>query len=172
MTSINPAYHSAPPSEAEREQMEAAFRAALERLGSGNGFSHTVRELARPLFNVGWVAGVRTGHTGLALADVPLPPHVLGLALAGLADLVLTEPGPRMGQLVSYHGSQESFHGRYWVTRIDRELSAQGKETVLYRLSTYARGRFRHELHWVHPESLTALPQHFQGSTAGRAEER
>ncbi|MGW1193666.1 hypothetical protein [Streptomyces sp. NPDC002559] len=171
MTSINPAYNSAPPSEAEREQMEAAFRVALKRLGSGNVFSRTVRDLARPLFDVGWVAGVRTGHTGPALADVPLPPHVLGLALAGLADLVVKEPGPKMGQLVSYHGSQEDFHGRYWVTRIDRELSALGDEVVLYRLSTYARGRFRHALHWVHPESLTALPQHFQGPAAGRAED-
>ncbi|MFJ1839957.1 hypothetical protein ACIOJ9_39660 [Streptomyces sp. NPDC088175] len=157
--------HCAPASDAEREQMEAAFRSALEQLVPNAKFSRTVRELARPLFDVGWIAGVRTGHTGPALADVPYPPHKLGGALASLADSVTEEPGTRLGQLVSYHGSQESCHGRYWVTRIDRELNAQGRETALYRLSTYVRGRFRHKLHWVHATSITALPQQFH---AGR----
>ncbi|MFI9040944.1 hypothetical protein [Streptomyces sp. NPDC053726] len=160
MTRIEPS-RSAPASDAEREQMEAAFRSALDQLAPSVKFSRTVRELARPLFDVGWIAGVRTGHTGPALADVPFPPHKFGVALASLADSVTEEPSARLGQLVSYHGSQEGCHGRYWVTRIDRELNAQGKETVLYRLSTYARGRFRHELHWVHAESITALPQQF-----------
>ncbi|MEU4507352.1 hypothetical protein [Streptomyces sp. NPDC024089] len=159
-TRIEPS-RSAPASDAEREQMEAAFRSALKQLAPNAKFSRTVRELARPLFDVGWIAGVRTGHTGPALADVPFPPHKFGVALAGLADAVTEEPSARLGQLVSYHGSQEGCHGRYWVTRIDRELNGQGKETALYRLSTYARGRFRHELHWVRAESITALPQQF-----------
>ncbi|MGW1107937.1 hypothetical protein [Streptomyces sp. NPDC002540] len=162
MTRFEPARPAVPASEAEREQMEAAFQAAMDQLYPDAGVSHTVRDLARPLFEVGWIAGVRTGHTGPALADVPLPPHMFGVALASLSDSLAEEPGPRIGQLVSYHGSKEACHGRYWVTRIDRELNAQGRESVLYRLSTYTRGHLRDALHWVHARSITALPQHFQ----------
>lgn len=162
MPRIESARHSVPASDSEREQMEAAFQAALGQLNPSAQFSRTARELARPVFDVGWIAGVRTGHTGSALADVPLPPHMFGVALAGLESSLSEEDSPRIGQLVSYHGSPESYHGRYWVTRIDRELSSEGKESVLYRLSTYVRGRFRHELHWVHAKSITALAPQFQ----------
>ncbi|WP_189192649.1 hypothetical protein [Streptomyces albiflavescens] len=148
--------------------MAAAFRVALEGLYPGAGVSRVVRDLARPVFEVGWICGVRTGHTGPALADVPLPPYVLGTALSSLASAVGGEaPGPELLQLVSYHGSVEGAHGRYWVTRIHREADAHGQELVTYRLSTYTQGRLRDALHGVHAESVTALPQHFQDAADG-----
>ncbi|MFD7284020.1 hypothetical protein ACFV80_45360 [Streptomyces sp. NPDC059862] len=162
MTSIEPARHAVPASEGEREQVEAAFRAALKQLPENTGFPHSVRELARPLFEVGWISGVRTGHTGPALADVPLPPHTFGTALSNLSAAMDAETGPSIGQLVSYHGSQERAHGRYWVTRIDRQLDHRGREAVRYRLSDYRNGLLCTALTGVHTESVTALPQHFQ----------
>ncbi|MER8009748.1 hypothetical protein [Streptomyces sp. NPDC094149] len=162
MTSIEPARRAVPATEGEREQMEAAFRAALEQLPANTGFPHSVRELARPLFEVGWIAGVRTGHTGPALAEVPLPSHTFGTALSNLSAAMDAETGPGMGQLVSYHGSQERAHGRYWVTRIDRELDYRGRESVRYRLSEYRNGAFVTALTGVHGWSVTALPQHWQ----------
>ncbi|MGW3099837.1 hypothetical protein ACWDCC_41070 [Streptomyces sp. NPDC001102] len=162
MTSIEPARPAVPASEGEREQMEAAFRVALEQLPANTGFPHSVRELARPLFEVGWIAGVRTGYTGAALADVPLPPHTFGTALSNLSAAMDAETGPGMGQLVSYHGSQERAHGRYWVTRIDRQLDYQGRESVRYRLIEYRNGAFVTALSGVHAWSVTALPQHWQ----------
>lgn len=162
MTSIEPVRRAVPASEGEREQMEAAFRAALEQLPVNTGITYVVRQLARALFEVGWVWGVRTGHTGPALADVPLPPHVFGTALSNVAVALEDESGPCIGQLVSYHGSQDCCHGRYWVTEVDRQLDAQGRESVRFRLGDYTRGELRTALSGVHAESVTALPQHFQ----------
>ncbi|MEU4884536.1 hypothetical protein AB0G19_29355 [Streptomyces althioticus] len=162
MTSIEPVHRAVPATEAEREQMEAAFRAALEQLPENTGSPHDVRELARPLFEVGWISGVRTGHTGPALTDVPLPPHTFGTALANLSAALHADSGPSIGQLVSYHGSQECCHGRYWVTRIERELDRRGGESTLYRLSEYRNGAFVTALTRVHTWSVTALPQHWQ----------
>ncbi|MGY1583948.1 hypothetical protein [Streptomyces sp. MN13] len=161
MTNIEPAHRAAPPSESEREQMKAAFRAALEQLPPNTGLSYEVRERARALFEVGWICGVRAGHTGPALADVPLPPETFSAALGNLAT-ESEDSGPSIGQLVSYHGSQERAWGRYWVTRIDRELGRWGRETVLYRLSEYRGGAFVTALSGVHAWSITALPQHWQ----------
>lgn len=163
MTNIEPIHHAEPPSESEHEQMEAAFQAALEQLPPGFGLSHAVRERARALFEVGWISGVRTGHTGPALADVPLPPETFSAALASLAARS-EDSGPGVGQLVSYHGSQERAWGRYWVTGIERQLSRWGRECVLYRLSDYRGGVFVTALTGVHAESITALPQHWQRS--------
>ncbi|MET8453751.1 hypothetical protein [Streptomyces sp. NPDC005209] len=162
MTSIEPAHRAVPASEGERDQMEAAFRAALKQLPPNTGFRHDVRELARPLFEVGWISGVRTGHTGPALANVPLPPHTFGTALANLSTALHADSGPSIGQLVSYHGSQRCCHGRYWVTRIEREMDRRGEESVLYRLSEYRNGAFVTALTGVHTWSVTALPQHWQ----------
>ncbi|WP_406469804.1 hypothetical protein [Streptomyces sp. NBC_01615] len=164
MTRIEPAHRAVPATEGEREQMEAAFRAALEQLPENTGFPHDVREVARRLFEVGWISGVRTGHTGPALADVPLPPHTFGTALSNLSAAVGAGSGPSIGQLVSYHGSRRCCHGRYWVTRIERELDRRG-ESVLYRLSEYRHGAFVTALTGVHTWSVTALPQHWQGDT-------
>ncbi|MGW7610951.1 hypothetical protein ACWGKW_27495 [Streptomyces sp. NPDC054766] len=162
MTSIEPAHRAIPATEGEREQMEAAFRAALKQLPENTGFPHDVRELVRPLFEAGWISGVRTGHTGPALADVPLPPHIFGTALSNLSAALHTDSGPSIGQLVSYHGSQERYHGRCWVTRIERELDRRGRESVLYRLSEYRNGAFVTALTGVHTGSVTALSQHWQ----------
>ncbi|MGW2556415.1 hypothetical protein [Streptomyces sp. NPDC001635] len=133
MTSIETERRAVPASEGEREQMEAAFRAALEQLPANTGVTYVVRQLARALFEVGWVWGVRSGHTGPALADVPLPSHTFGTALSSLAVALDDEKGPCIGQ-----------------------------ESVRYRLSDYTRGKLRTALSGVHAESVTALPQHFQ----------
>ncbi|WP_145883723.1 hypothetical protein [Streptomyces sp. BK340] len=162
MTSIEPDRRAVPASEGEREQMEAAFRAALEQLPENTRFPHAVRELARPLFEAGWISGVRTGHTGPALADVPLPPHTFGTALSNLTTAMSAVSGPSIGQLVSYHGSQQVYHGRYWVTRIERELDRRGRESVTYRLSEYRDGAFVTVLTGVHTWSVAALPSHWQ----------
>lgn len=161
MTSLEPAHRAVPASASEREQMEAAFRAALEQLPANTGFPHAVRELARALFEVGWICGVRTGHTGQALADAPLPSYTVSTALCNLARAVDEGSGPSLGQLVSYHGSQERAHGRYWVTRIDHHLDGGGRESVLYRLSEYRNSAFVTALTGVHSWSVTALPQHW-----------
>ncbi|MFE2710271.1 hypothetical protein ACFXI6_18255 [Streptomyces mirabilis] len=97
MTSIESAHRAIPATEGEREQMEAAFRAALEQLPANTGFAHAVRELARPLFESGWISGVRTGHTGPALADVPLPPYTFGTALANLSAALQWTAAPASG---------------------------------------------------------------------------
>ncbi|MEV5850373.1 hypothetical protein AB0M32_51310 [Streptomyces sp. NPDC051985] len=162
MTNIEPAHRAVPATEGEREQMRAAFLAALEQLPANTGFPHDVREAARSLFDVGWISGVRTGHTGPALADVPLPPHTFATALAGLSAAMHTDSRPSIGQLVSYHGSQERHHGRYWVTRVERELDRRGRESTLYRLSEYTDGAFVTALSGVHEWSVTALSQHWQ----------
>jgi hypothetical protein len=162
MTSIEPAHRAVQATQDEREQMEAAFRAALGQLPANTGFPYSLREVAQPLFEVGWISGVRTGHTGPALADVPLPPHTFGTALSNLSAAMQAGSGPSVGQLVSYHGSQECRHGRYWVTRIERELDRRGRESVLYRLSEYRNGVFVTALTGVHTWSVTALPQHWQ----------
>ncbi|WP_369228753.1 hypothetical protein AB5J56_00010 [Streptomyces sp. R21] len=162
VTSIEPAHRAIPATEGEREQMEAAFQAALDLLPENAEFPYDVRELARPLFEAGWISGVRTGHTGPALTDVPLPPHTFGTALSNLSAAMHADSGASIGQLVSYHGSQERAHGRYWVTRIERELDLRGRESVLYRLSEYRNGAFITALTGVHTWSVTALPQHWQ----------
>ncbi|MFE0930651.1 hypothetical protein ACFW4O_36765 [Streptomyces mutabilis] len=165
MTNIEPTHRAEPPSESESEQMEAAFQAALEQLPPNTGLSHAVRERARALFEVGWISGVRTGHTGPALAGVPLPPEMFSAALASLAARS-QDSGPGIGQLVSYHGSQERAWGRYWVTGIDRQFSRWGREYVLYRLSDYRSGVFVTALSGVHAESITALPLYWQRRTS------
>jgi hypothetical protein len=167
ITNIEPTHRAEPPSESEREQMEAAFQAALEQLRPGTGLSHAVRERARALFEVGWISGVRTGHTGPALADVPLPPETFSAALGDLA-AGSKDSGPSIGQLVSYHGSQERAWGRYWVTGIDRKFSRLGREYVLYRLSEYRGDVFVTALSGVHFESITALPRYWYRSTPVR----
>ncbi|MEV7365430.1 hypothetical protein [Streptomyces sp. NPDC091299] len=48
------------------------------------------------------------------------------------------------------------------MTQVDRQLDAQGRESVRFRLGDYTRGELRTALSGVHAESVTALPQHFQ----------
>ncbi|WP_369153861.1 hypothetical protein [Streptomyces sp. R02] len=64
----------APFTVAEQEQAAYALR-ELARLASDPGAQRVPQEqleMVRPFFELGWVMGVRTGHTGPAMADVPV----------------------------------------------------------------------------------------------------
>ncbi|MGX1730880.1 hypothetical protein ACWIGE_30200 [Streptomyces diastaticus] len=98
------------PSDGEREQSEDAF----SRLLDGQQKAHHAALLA-PVFTLGYVAGVRFGHTGLALAEVPLPPEDVAMALAPLIRH-LEDIAP--GDVVLYHGSVTHLHGRSRVHRV------------------------------------------------------
>lgn len=93
---IEPKYPAASPSEGEEEQTEAAFESALAQLSPRFGFRlrPQVRDLAYALFQMGWISGVRTGHTWPSLANVPLPDEMLHEAVRGLVDAV--GEGPRV----------------------------------------------------------------------------
>ncbi|WP_369383307.1 hypothetical protein [Streptomyces sp. cg36] len=158
--SIEPNYPSAPPSEGEEEQSEAAFASALAQVSPRFGFPGTVRDLAYELFRVGWTSGVRTGHTWSAMLSVPLPDEMIHSAMQGVADAVGGQP-PRLGQKVQYEGSLVGRHGYYWITRVEAHLSLSGRPTVHYRLGEVRDGLLRTVLHNVHAESLTPLPEDF-----------
>lgn len=122
----------APPTAAEREQ--AAY--ALRELASSGPHSQRVPreqlEMVRPFFELGWAMGVRTGHTGPALADVPVDRVTVARAFVLLMAERMADPvliavarsldpqhaGPVLWQKVDYHGSLTSRHGSYFVRAI------------------------------------------------------
>ncbi|MGW1729013.1 hypothetical protein ACWCQK_39915 [Streptomyces sp. NPDC002306] len=81
-------------------------------------------EMVRPFFELGWVMGVRTGHTGPALVGVPVDPHTVARAFVLLPAERVADPmviavaqsldpqhaGPVLWQRVDYHGSVTGRH--------------------------------------------------------------
>ncbi|GHB77507.1 hypothetical protein GCM10010377_79700 [Streptomyces viridiviolaceus] len=124
----------APLTAAEREQAAYALR-ELARSESDPDAMRVPREqleTIRPFFELGWAMGVRTGHTGPALADVPVDRDTVARAFVLLmAERVADElviavarsldpqhAGPVLWEKVLYHGSLTGRHGTYWVSAI------------------------------------------------------
>ncbi|MGW7369844.1 hypothetical protein ACWGI8_42080 [Streptomyces sp. NPDC054841] len=167
----------APLSVAEREQAGYALRqlARSERDPEALRVPYEQLELVRPFFELGWAMGVRTGHTGPAMADVPVDRATVarafvvlmservadGLVIAVARSLDPQHAGPVLWQKVRYHGSVTRRHGTYWVNAIHAHADPFGEApTLRYDLC---------EMHGVAPvpivtnvrrESLTPLPDY------------
>ncbi|MFC8372751.1 hypothetical protein ACFUIT_33140 [Streptomyces sp. NPDC057239] len=131
------------------EQEQAAH--ALRELARGMGGPESQRvpqeqlEMVRPFFELGWAMGVRTGHTGPALADVPVDRTTVARAFVLLMAERMADPvviavarsldpqhaGPVLWQKVDYHGSLTSRHGSYWVSAIHAHADPFGETPEL-----------------------------------------
>ncbi|MFI6056322.1 hypothetical protein ACIBCO_40470 [Streptomyces violascens] len=154
-------------SEHEDEQSEAAFAAVLRDAVLPDGTPYYLPEelhsAARSLFRVGWVYGVRSGHTGPALANVRLP---VSAVRDRLGEVVAAALGTGLGrsrvlQKVSYHGSLREHHGRYWVTGIEERVTPFGCVVLKYELSTWTGAGFRCVVSNVNARSVSGLPEYF-----------
>ncbi|WP_237277399.1 hypothetical protein [Streptomyces caniscabiei] len=121
----------APLTEAEEEQAEYAWRelARSERDPEALRVPRELLERVRPFFELGWAMGVRTGHTGPAVADVPVDRATVAYAFVllmsehaadrqAIAVARMLDPhhaGPLLWQKVDYHGSLTQRHGTYWA---------------------------------------------------------
>ncbi|MFE4703040.1 hypothetical protein ACFRIC_38790 [Streptomyces sp. NPDC056738] len=97
-------------------------------------------ETVRPFFRLGWATGVRTGHTGPALAGVPVDSENIDAAFATLmAEAVANRLAldtarrlpydiPALWQKVTYHGSLPRMHGDYWVVGMHVDSRELGYE--------------------------------------------
>ncbi|MGW0094896.1 hypothetical protein ACWDWS_38845 [Streptomyces sp. NPDC003328] len=159
----------APITDAEREQ--AAY--ALAELARGEGdpnalrVSHEQLALVRPFFELGWALGVRNGHTGPAMAGVPVAPRTVAAAFVLLGTQRLTgapafdphDDGPVLWQKVDYHGSLTQRHGTYWVTAIHAHADTFGEvPEVRYDISEMTGWRPVVMARNVRRRSLTPLP--------------
>ncbi|WP_435220573.1 hypothetical protein [Streptomyces sp. Tue6028] len=137
----------APLTDAEREQ--AAY--ALGELARSESDPHALRvpreqlEMIRPFFELGWAMGVRTGHTGPAMTDVPVDHDTVArafvllmservadqLVIAVARSLDPQHAGPVLWQRVQYHGSLTQRHGAYWVGAIHAHADPFGEAPEL-----------------------------------------
>ncbi|MFD7444089.1 hypothetical protein [Streptomyces sp. NPDC059909] len=167
----------APLTDAEREQAGYALR-ELARSEGDTGALRVPREqleMVRPFFELGWAMGVRTGHTGPAMAEVPVDRMTVARAFVLLMSERVADPlviavarsldpqhaGPVLWQKVDYHGSLTQRHGTYWVRAIHAHADPFGEAPELrYDLC---------EMHGVTPvpmvtnvrrTSLTPLPDY------------
>ncbi|MEU5044599.1 hypothetical protein [Streptomyces griseorubiginosus] len=124
----------APLTDAEKEQAGYALRelARSESDPEALRVPHEQLEMVRPFFELGWAMGVRTGHTGPAMADVPVDRATIArafvllmservadqLVIAVARSLDPQHAGPVLWQKVRYHGSLTQRHGTYWVGAI------------------------------------------------------
>lgn len=137
----------APLTDAEQEQ--AAY--ALRELASSESDPDALKvpreqlEMIRPFFELGWAMGVRTGHTGLAMTDVPVDRTTVArafvllmservadqLVIAVARSLDPQHAGPVLWQKVDYHGSVTQRHGVYWVCAIHAHADPFGEAPEL-----------------------------------------
>ena len=136
-----------PLTQAEREQAGYALRelACSESDPSALRVPHEQLEMIRPFFEMGWAMGVRTGHTGPAMADVPVDPITVArafvllmservadqLVIAAARSLDPQHAGPVLWQKVEYHGSLTGRHGTYWVSAIHAYADPCGEAPAL-----------------------------------------
>ncbi|MFJ4648149.1 hypothetical protein ACIP6Q_32105 [Streptomyces bobili] len=133
----------APLTDAEKEQARYALAelARSERDPDTQRVSPEQLDVVRSFFELGWAMGVRTGHTGPAMADVPVDGATVDRAFLGLLlservanQLALSlarildpqDSGPVLWQKVRYHGSVTRRHGDYWVQAIKAEAGPVG----------------------------------------------
>ncbi|MFE4411289.1 hypothetical protein [Streptomyces sp. NPDC056821] len=119
---------------AEKEQAGYALRELARSESDPNALKVPQQqlELVRPFFQLGWALGVRTGHTGPAMAGVPVDRNTVArafvllmsgrvadqLVIAVAQSLDPQDAGPVLWQKVRYHGSVAQRHGMYWVSAI------------------------------------------------------
>ncbi|MGW2939890.1 hypothetical protein ACWDA7_51525 [Streptomyces sp. NPDC001156] len=166
---------SAPITDAEREQAAYALAelARSESDPSALRVSHEQLALVRPFFELGWAMGVRGGHTGPAVANVPVDPRTVSaafvllmteritsaLAVAVARTLDPQDAGPVLWQKVDYHGSLTQLHGPYWVTAIHAHADPFGEAPELrYDLSKMTGPTPVIVARNVRRRSLTPLP--------------
>ncbi|MEU6511060.1 hypothetical protein [Streptomyces sp. NPDC046942] len=166
----------APLTEAEKEQAGYALRelARSESDPDALRVSSEQLEMVRPFFELGWALGVRTGHTGPALADVPVDHSTVARAFVRLASRVANrhvvavarsfepqEAGPLVWQRVRYHGSLTRRHGRYWVQAIHVHGKTFGLGVTLrYDLCELLEDEPVSVVTNVRRQSLTPLPEY------------
>ncbi|MFF3350831.1 hypothetical protein [Streptomyces sp. NPDC002779] len=167
----------APITDAEKEQARYALAevARSERDPDALRVSHEQLEMVRPFFELGWAMGVRTGHTGPAMADVPVDRATVDRAFVQLLServanqLVIAvarsldpqNSGPVLWQKVRYHGSLTRLHGVYWVQAIKVEAGPFGGEhSVRYDLCEVIGGIPVPAVTNVRRRSLTPLPDY------------
>jgi hypothetical protein len=166
----------APLTDGEKEQARYALRelARSERDPDAMRVSHEQLEVVRSFFELGWALGVRTGHTGPAMADVPVDRGTVDrafvdlllservanhLALAVARSLDPQECGPVLWQKVRYHGSVTRCHGHYWVQAITAQAGPVGAaHSVRYDLCEVIGGMPVPAVTRVRRQSLTPLP--------------
>ncbi|WP_042422354.1 hypothetical protein [Streptacidiphilus anmyonensis] len=143
-----------PYTESEEMQAHTAWAAIVSRVRCRFGGAHRserTERVARRAFILGYVIGVRNGHTGPALTGRDVPIADAGRAVGALAEPEL----PGVGQYVEYHGTQVSAWGRYWVQEITESADPRTGEKDT-RLTLYKDRRLILSL--VRPSSVTAQP--------------
>ncbi|WP_338704387.1 hypothetical protein V2W30_41425 (plasmid) [Streptomyces sp. Q6] len=150
-THVMPAeVHAEPPSEGEAEQIQAAFDEMWRSVVRAGGVvSARSMAAAAPAFEAGWIAGVRSGSTGLALQGVPLPYGTLEMAFMAVERPLM------VFDHVRYHGSCEDAHGPYVVCGIVQEPGEEGGVRTAYELGRYEAGQLVVKLHNVRAQSIT-----------------
>ncbi|MGV9456337.1 hypothetical protein [Streptomyces sp. NPDC003635] len=166
-----------PITDAEKEQARYALAelARSERDPEVLRVSHEQLEVVRPFFELGWALGVRNGHTGPAVAGVPVDRATVEGAFLGLlsgrvaSQLVIAvarildpqDAGPVLWQRVRYHGSLRRCHGVYWVQAIRAEAGPVGGDHRLrYDLCEVIGGVPVPVVVNVRRGSVTALPEY------------
>ncbi|POX47732.1 hypothetical protein C3489_28835 [Streptomyces sp. Ru71] len=161
------------------EQEQAAY--ALKELARSLGDPEALRvpleqlEMVRPFFELGWALGVRTGHTGLAMAGVPVDRSTVARAFVLLLAQRMADPmviavarsldpqhvGPVLWQKADYHGSLTQRHGTYWVCAIHAYADPFGGEPELrYDLCEMRGVAVVPVVTRVRRTSLTPLPEY------------
>jgi hypothetical protein len=165
----------APLTEAEQEQARYALRQLARSESDPDGLRVPQDQLDRvlPFFELGWALGVRTGHTGPAMADVPVDRATVAqafvmllseqvadrLAVAVARSLNPRHAGPLLWQKVRYHGSLTGRHGTYWVHAIHTHGAPFGEAPELrYDLCKVRGGSVVPAITDVRRRSLTPLP--------------
>jgi len=170
----------APLTDAEREQAAYALRelARSESDPDALGVPQEQLEMIRPFFELGWAMGVRTGHTGPAMTDVPVDRTTVArafvllmservadqLVIAVARSLDPQHAGPVLWQKVDYHGSVTRRHGTYWVNAIHAHADPFGEAPELrYDLCEMRGVRPVPMVTNVRRTSLTPLPAYRMG---------
>lgn len=158
----------APVSDTEEAQAAYAFR-ELSRSDSVPGalrMSHELLSTVQALFELGWALGVRTGHTGPALANVPVDRATIERAFRWISswdhEVIRQRVGqPILWQKVRYSGSLTRRHGEYWVVAIHAYADPDGGGPELrYDLCEIVAGRVVPVANGVRPSSLEPLSGH------------
>ncbi|MDG4857098.1 hypothetical protein P8605_02810 [Streptomyces sp. T-3] len=167
----------APLTEAEEDQARYALRELARSASDPDALrvAHEQWALVRPFFELGWAMGVRTGHTGPAMADVPIDRATVDRAFMALLcarvsnPLVMTmarlldpqDAGPVLWQKVRYHGSVARRHGVYWVQSITVHGSpVSGGHELRFDLCELRGGVPVPTVTGVRLQSLTPLPEY------------
>jgi hypothetical protein len=160
---------------AEQEQADYALRELTRSERASEALRVPSAELRKvqPFFELGWVLGVRTGHTGPAMADVPVDRRTVARAFDRLmseryvADRLLItgvevsqQAAPSLWQRVGYHGSLRHRHGTYWVGGIHAYAVPGGWSELRYDLCEERGGRLVTVVSNARRASLTPLQEY------------